>query len=105
MDVESLPAQYAPLLKKYWLPLTLFSVGMIFFVYGLISFFGSASKTQDVIFKNDLPVVSSPKTQNSIQVDVEGAVVVPGVYKLAQNAIIQDALVSCGGLSSSADRE
>jgi hypothetical protein len=73
-----------PLLKKYWLPLALFSVGMIFFVYGLISFFGSASKTQDVTFKNDSTAVSSPKIQNSIQVDVEGAVVAPGVYKLAQ---------------------
>ena len=105
MDVASLPAQYAPLFKKYWLPLALLLVGMIFFAYGLISFFGSASKTQDVTFKSESTVVSSPKIQDSIQIDIEGAVVAPGVYKLAQNSIIQDALVSCGGLSSAADRD
>lgn len=104
MDVESLPAQYWPLLKKYWLPLALFSVGMIFFIYGLISFFGLASKSQTVTFKSDSTTVSSPKFQDLIQVDIEGAVVMPGVYKLSSGAIVQDVLVSSGGLSVDADR-
>jgi competence protein ComEA len=38
-------------------------------------------------------------------VDIEGAVVIPGVYKLTQNSIIQDALVASGGLSAAADRD
>lgn len=104
MDVESLPAQYWLLLKKYWLPLALFSVGMIFFIYGLISFFGLASKSQTVTFKSDSTTVSSPKFQDLIQVDIEGAVVMPGVYKLSSGAIVQDVLVSSGGLSVDADR-
>ena len=105
MNVESLPTQYWPLLKKYWLPLALFSVGMIFFIYGLISFLGSASKPQVVTFKSDSTAVSSPKIQDLIQIDIEGAVVSPGVYKLSQDSIIKDALVSSGGLSSDADRD
>jgi competence protein ComEA len=103
MEIESLPAQYWPLLKRYWLPLALFLFGMIFFAYGLISFLGSSAKTQNITFKNDSATVS-PKIQDLIQVDIEGAVVEPGVYKLASNSIIQDALVSSGGLSSDADR-
>jgi competence protein ComEA len=104
MDVESLPAQYLPLLKKYWLPLALFLFGLIFFAYGLMSFLGSSSKTQDITFKSDSTTVSS-KSQNLIQVDVEGAVMKPGVYKLASDSIIQDALVVSQGLSAQADRD
>lgn len=104
MEVEGLPAQYWPLFKKYWLPLALFLFGMIFFAYGLISFLGSSAKTQNITFKSDSATVS-PKIQDLIKVDVEGAVVAPGVYKLDSNSIIQDVLVSSGGLSSNADRD
>jgi len=109
MDVESVIAQYSPFLKKYWLPLALFLVGLMFFVYGLISFFGLASKKQDITFQKTDSVSTSSKSdvvnQLSILVDIEGAVVTPGVYKLVQNAIIKDALVASGGLSSDADRD
>lgn len=40
-----------------------------------------------------------------IVVDVEGAVMRPGVYELQGNARIKDALVSAGGMSVNADRE
>lgn len=109
MDVESIIAQYAPILKKYWLPIALFLLALIFFIYGLISFFGLASKQQDITFQKTDSTSTSVKTeainQSSILVDVEGSVVTPGVYKLTQNSIIQDALVSSGGLSSNADRD
>jgi competence protein ComEA len=109
MDVESLIAQYSPFLKKYWLPVALFLLGLIFFIYGLISFLGLASKPQDITFQKTDSAATSVKTeainQDSILVDVEGSVVTPGVYKLTQNSIIQDALVSSGGLSVSADRD
>lgn len=39
-----------------------------------------------------------------IWVDVSGAVVVPGVYKLTEGARVKDALVAAGGVSSTADR-
>jgi competence protein ComEA len=40
-----------------------------------------------------------------MQVDIEGAVISPGVYRLPADSIIKDALVSAGGLSSQADRD
>jgi competence protein ComEA len=107
MDFEAIFAQWLPLLKKYWLPLVLGFVGLLFFIYGLIAVLGSFSKPQDVTFESgavDNSVKTASTVQNAIQVDIEGAVVAPGVYKLAANSIIQDVLVSSQGLSVNADR-
>jgi competence protein ComEA len=107
MDFEAIFARWLPLLKKYWLPLVLAFAGLLFFIYGIIAVAGSFSKPQDVSFKsnsasNQNNVNSAP--QNLIQVDIEGSVVAPGVYKLAANSIIKDALVLAQGLAANADR-
>jgi competence protein ComEA len=102
MGVETFFSQYSPKLGKYWLPIALALLGLIFFVYGLISLLGSASKTNEIKFEHEN---LSASKESSITVDIEGAVVNPGVYKLNQNSIIQDALVASGGLASDADRE
>jgi competence protein ComEA len=107
MDFEAIFAQWLPLLKKYWLPLLLGFAGLLLFIFGIIAVLGSMSKSSDVTFKsgtvaNSSIVNSAP--QNLIQVDIEGSVVAPGVYKVANNSIIKDALVAAGGLSEDADR-
>ncbi len=94
--------KFLPVLKKNWLPLGLALLGMIFFVYGLIGFLGSAAKTNEIKFESEN---SASKPQSLISIDIEGAVISPGVYKLKQGSIIQDALVLAGGLSLDADRE
>nr|MBI5455991.1 ComEA family DNA-binding protein [Candidatus Levybacteria bacterium] len=91
------------ILKQYRLPLALALAGLIFFIYGLISFFGSASKTNEIKFVNDNQAVAKP--QNLISIDIEGQVVNPGVYRLNQDSIIKDALILAGGLASDADRD
>src|ERR1035437_2247207 len=101
MDFEAIFAQWLPLLKKYWLPLVLGFAGLLFFIYGLISILGSISKPQDFTFKSGSASVqasANSTSQNLIQVDIEGAVVAPGVYKVTANSIIQDVLVSAQGL-------
>jgi competence protein ComEA len=107
MDFEAIFARWLPLLKKYWLPLVLGLAGLLFFIYGLISILASVSKPQDITFKSGSASSTaniSSQSQNLIQVDVEGAVVTPGVYKLAANSIIKDALVLSQGLAADADR-
>lgn len=42
---------------------------------------------------------------NDILVDVEGAVILPGVYELPINSRIKDILVKAGGYSANADRD
>lgn len=101
MGVETFLAQYSPRLGKYWLPIALALLGLIFFAYGLISLLGSASKSNEIRFEREDLVTK----ESFISIDIEGAVVNPGVYKLNQNSIIQDALVVSGGLASDADRE
>lgn len=103
MEFDSIKERFYPLVFKYWLPISLALLGMILFVYGLIGLLGSASKSNEIKFVNDNQV--APKTQNLISIDIEGAVVAPGVYKLTQGSITKDALVLAGGLASDADRE
>lgn len=102
MDTNELISKYSPLLKKHWLPLSLGALGMIFFAYGLIGLFvSSKSASDDITFEAN----AEPSEAKTIFIDIEGAVVRPGLYKLPADSRIQDSLVAAGGLSASADRE
>lgn len=101
MDADASFVRYTTRLGKYWLPIALAALGMIFFIYGLISLTGSASSKDEIKFEHQ---ELSPQI-TKIQVDIEGAVSKPGVYKLGTGSIIQDALIASGGLSKDADRE
>jgi competence protein ComEA len=104
MDIQELISGYTPLVKRNWLPLSLGILGMIFFAYGLIGLFSaSKSSSEDIIFEASSSVKQNSEI-NTILVDVEGAVVKPGVYKLPQESRIQDGLVAASGLSAKADR-
>lgn len=48
---------------------------------------------------------SGSRVNREIFVDVSGAVISPGVYKMSEGARVKDALVAAGGFSSTADRE
>jgi competence protein ComEA len=105
METEEIVARLLPMAKKYWLPLLLASLGLILFGYGLISLFINKQQSQDSFSQGlSQPSVASV-TPTLITVDVEGSVVSPGVYKLSEGAIIQDALIAAKGLSEDADRE
>ncbi len=102
MDLEQIKTQIVPLIRKHILPLGLGVAGMILFIYGLIALLGSSSPASNIIFEANSATVSASLT--NIVVDVEGAVVKPGVYKLSSDARVQDVLIAAGGLSSRADR-
>lgn len=104
MDPKDLLLKISPLIKQNLLSLSLAALGMIFFIYGLIGLLvQQKSASEDFIFetsseKNDIEI-------KTIFIDIEGAVVKPGLYKLPQGSRIQDGLVAAGGLSAQADRE
>jgi competence protein ComEA len=102
MDGKSTFPQFFLSLRKYWLAIALALLGLIFLVYGLISLLGSSTKKDEIKLEHQ---ELSPKSTTLIQVDIEGAVVNPGVYKLGTDSIVQDALVASGGLAPEADRE
>lgn len=104
MDADFRSGHLLPLVRKYWLTLTLFCFGLIFLGYGLIASLNSSPS--QVTFKpaektsGEANVSISPQ----IAVDVEGAVQNPGVYHLSQGDRVADALIKAGGLSANADR-
>ena len=107
MNIQELLLKYSPFIKQNLLSLSLAALGMIFFAYGLIGLFiSNNSSSNDVVFQasSDTSFQNSQKEIKTIFVDVEGAVVKPGLYKVPFDSRIQDALAAAGGLSASADR-
>lgn len=108
MNTEELLDRYKPLLKRHWLPISLGFLGLIFFAYGLIGFFGASSGkagSSDITFESSSEEKVGENKFSQITVDVEGGVINPGVYKLSSDSRIQDALVAAGGISAAADRD
>lgn len=64
-----------------------------------------------VVFKQDAPeieIIPAPEKQPSgekLIVDIEGAVIKPGIYQLPPESRLNDLLIACGGLDQEADRD
>ncbi|MCL6096355.1 MAG: ComEA family DNA-binding protein [Patescibacteria group bacterium] len=101
--------KYLPFIKQNRLPLALGLIGLTLFAYGLISLLSLASNKTDSAFApakqaSEIGQVSPQANSQKIVVDVEGAVVKPGIYSLALGSRVQEALVLALGLSQAADR-
>lgn len=105
MDIQDFVDRYSPFIKQNLLSIALGLIGLIFFSYGLIVLIGgSKSASDEVIFEpGDGQVLNSSKTK--ITVDIEGAVLNPGVYNLSSDSRLKEAIVAAGGLSGDADRD
>jgi competence protein ComEA len=88
------------LLRKYWLPTLLALLALIFFGYGLISLLGTSSSPEVTFETNE-----KEDSVSEIVIDIEGSVANPGVYRLKEGSIVQDALIAAGGASEEADRD
>lgn len=101
--------QYKSLILKYKYPILIAFFGLIFFGWGLIQLLGLFGAKEEISFQGGSQSTeansSSVKTVKNLAVDVEGALIKPGVYKLPDNSRVQDGLIAAGGLSGNADRE
>lgn len=96
--------------KQYYLPLGAGCIGLILFVYGIgvmVINNQPREKSQFYNFSQDKPtgIQVQTATQNTIVIDVEGAVTNPGVFHVSAEGRVEDALIAAGGLSGSADRQ
>ena len=93
----------SPKIKENIIPLLLGVFGLILLSYGVIHSInsGQVSSDQDIVFEEG----NKEQSEAKIVVDIEGAVVTPGVYSLNSDARVKDALIVAFGLSSDADRE
>ena len=104
LDARQVLYRYLPFLRQNILPLALGLIGLILIVYGLMSLVNSASKKSDLVIQSSDSSTNSSKSASKIAVDIEGAVVAPGLYRLNEDSRIQDLLILSNGLSSEADR-
>ena len=92
--------RFTEYIKGYRIEVGLLSIAFVITCISIGLFF-TERKTDTI---KPRVVVEKPKeTSSSIVIDIEGAVINPGVYKLEQNARLVDALKSSGGLSEEAD--
>lgn len=94
-------------LKNNLLISTVFFIGLIFLVIGLIQFLGrSSDENNSIKFESDKEVKAAETSSAAkIFVDVSGEVRKPGVYELDPGSRIKDALDKADGLTFSADKE
>jgi len=85
---------------RYW------REGVMVLGFGLVAaglatiFKGTSSSEIEIIPAQEVEQVSS-----QLVVDIQGAVIKPGVYKLDLGSRVNDLLIVCGGLSQEADRK
>ena len=103
---EKLLILLSSLTKRQLTAVVLFLVGFVLLSGGLIYSLTSSSPKNDITFESGSgsPSAETQTGDQKITVDVEGAVINPGVYSLNSNSRVKDALIAAGGISSSADR-
>lgn len=112
MDIDQLKERIIPILKEHALPLALGLVGISFIGYGLMQSVGVQGDSSEITFESgsDFAKASSDKQHDAKQkgkeivVDIEGAVLKPGIHKMPADSRVQDALILAGGMSEKADR-
>lgn len=90
-------------IRQNLLPLVLGLAGLVLILFGAFQI-ASIQKQQDKV--EFQPAASNIKLPpQEIMIDIEGAVIKPGVYSLSSQSRIVDALAAAGGLSDEADRD
>lgn len=108
MDFSQIRDKYVPVLRPYVVPIALGFLGLMFLGYGVISTLPRNVENKDIL--SDAATDESPSVKKlsvpaiGLAIDVEGAVLKPGVYKLEKDSRVQDALIAAGGMSEKADR-
>jgi len=90
------------LVMRNLVPITLGSVGLLLLLVGIYQVFVTNKSSEPSIIFEESKVEEEVA---EIIIDVEGAVMKPGVYKIPNDKRIVDALAEAGGLSEEADRE
>lgn len=85
-------------IRENLLPLALGGIGLVLLIVGFAQFILNKPKASPIVFEE------SKVEKQEILVDIEGAVLRPGVYKLNSESRIVDALAAAGGMSEDADR-
>lgn len=93
--------------QVYHMPIILGCLSVLFIALSITMFIKLYQTTTPITFSSDASEVAGEATQSGrageLLVDVEGAVVRPGVYRLPAGSRIDDAIAASGGFSRQAD--
>jgi len=92
-------------LKNYKLPILLGGISVFAIVLSIVLLVQSVQTTEPIQFSSEEASGSSLGATTMITVDVEGAVINPGVYTLSAGARVEGAITAAGGLGSDVDSE
>ncbi len=96
-----------PFWQTYRVPLVLCGVGIVVIIISLILLIKTVQTATPIEFSHSSPAETAGSSGQAltIRVDIEGAVVSPGVYELPRDSRVEDAIAAAGGLASDADTE
>ncbi len=86
-------------IKQNLLPLALGGIGLILIIAGVLQYVFQKPEEPALVVEN------ADIQEQKILVDIEGAVINPGVYQLSLESRVVDALAAAGGMSEQADRQ
>lgn len=103
MDSEVLLSKAGPFLRRNFIPLGLGIAGVVLLIYGLIHIVGASNKSTPLTIERSSR--ENPENEPRIVIDIEGAIIKPGVYELKTGSRTHEVMIKAGGLSSEADRD
>lgn len=109
MTADEEAVSFATFWQVYRVPMVLGGTSLLFVLLSITIFIKSYQSVQPVEFRShderasDSGIVRSDRAD--LYVDVEGAVIRPGVYRLPAGSRVEDALALAGGLSARADAD
>lgn len=95
----------AALWNAYAVPIVLGAVSILLLIFSLTLLIKSSQPTTPIEFHSDASEATVSGAFARVMVDVEGAVVRPGVYQLPNGARVEDAIAASGGLAPDADMD
>lgn len=103
---EDLSAKLARFWKHYRVPIVIGLGSILFIVISLTILIKSVQTSTPITFSSDSEAsVAGVMRQSELVVDIAGAVVKPGVYRLPAGSRVEDAIVVAGGLSGDVDSD
>lgn len=104
MGEGELPSFRIPaILRNYKIPILLGGISLFSIVLSIVLLVKSTQTATPIRFSGD--EASGSALGATILVDVEGAVLVPGVYTLPAGSRVEDAIVAAGGVGGNVDEE
>ena len=91
-------------MNQYRVPIALGVTSVVLVALSIVLLFKSTQTTTPIRFSRDVLGTDAISTPSAV-IDIEGAVVSPGLKSLPLNSRVEDLLAAAGGLRADADRE